>query len=81
MPGWIQSCLSIDSLLLSTLECFYEDSTCFPILIDFIYPVSFYGILPNSLSPLVPLVYDPSVSRFPSNTSISTIAEELMIEQ
>lgn len=81
IPGLIESCLLIDSLLLSTLQCFYEDSYCFPTLINCIYPVSWYVLLPNTTFPVQPLVYDPFVSRFPPNTSMSIIAQELMIEQ
>ena len=81
MPGLIQSCFPIDSLLLSTLQCLYADSYCFVILMYIIFPKYFVPGFSDPLHPIRPLVYDPSMSRFPPNSSISTIIQELMIEQ
>lgn len=82
VSGWIQGCLTIDSLQLSTLECFYVDSDCFPLLLSYVLKMSdlFTALQTPSLR-LQPLVYDSAVSRFPPKTSISTVIQELMVEQ
>lgn len=80
VSGWIQRCTHIDSLLHSTLECFYEDSVCFPFILrhlgkryeDFDSP---------TLYPLEPLTYNPTLTRFPPNTTVSIMLKEIMLEQ
>jgi hypothetical protein len=81
VPGLVEGCSTIDSVLLSTLECFYSDSDC-------IKNITLYFIetLPNPLELLWrflpdPLIYNSTLSRFPPNTLISTIVKEIMIER
>ncbi|UJR18709.1 hypothetical protein I4U23_005616 [Adineta vaga] len=80
VSGWVHRCMHIDSLLLSTFECFYEDSECFPLLLrhlderieEFDSPI---------LRPIDPLINNPTMTRFPPNTTISIMFKEIMIEQ
>ncbi|CAF1134851.1 unnamed protein product [Adineta ricciae] len=82
ISGWIEGCLSSDSLLLSTLECLYENSHCFPFLLSYIKKANTETLsLPTSSFRLRPLTYDPKVNRYPPNTSISMIVNELMLEK
>ncbi|CAF1486126.1 unnamed protein product, partial [Adineta steineri] len=79
-PGLIDACYTIDFLLLSTLQCFYTDSDCMNQLLYYInktYPSSVKD--PNVYAH--PLIYNQTSTRFPPNTSISSIVEEMMIEQ
>ncbi|UJR19841.1 hypothetical protein I4U23_022974 [Adineta vaga] len=78
IPGFVVSCLSVDSFLLSTLECIYNAS-CFQMLLDG-YPL---GLLDISINPRVANVtlLDPTVkSRFPPNTTMDDIVRQLFIE-
>ncbi|CAF1437934.1 unnamed protein product [Adineta steineri] len=78
--GLIEGCFVFDSLLLSSLECFYSNSFCYRLLMstaidavlgrDDYYP--WYAIRP--------LVYD-STSCYPPTSSIKTILQNSMIEQ
>ena len=74
-------CSLTDSLLLSTLECLYSNSTCFPILIRYIKQRYFY----NSENPVWfdvdPLLDNPSQSSYSPNTSVETIVKEMMIDR
>ncbi|CAF4033211.1 unnamed protein product [Adineta steineri] len=79
-PGLIDACYTIDFLLLSTLQCFYTDSDCMNQLFYYInktYPSSVND--PNVYAH--PLIYNQTSTRFPPNTSVSSIVEEMMIEQ
>ncbi|UJR17510.1 hypothetical protein I4U23_004405 [Adineta vaga] len=80
IPGMIKGCFVTDSLLLSTLECFYSNVTCFPMLMKYIEE----KYEQNSPDPLRidihPLIYNESSSRFPPNTSISSIVKQMLIE-
>ena len=81
IPNWIQSCSSLDSILFSTFECLY-DPDFFPVLLyitDYSFPSQI--VTPSSPDDVHTLTYDPKVSNFPPNTSISIILKELMIEQ
>ncbi|CAF4013013.1 unnamed protein product [Adineta steineri] len=80
ITGLIEGCFVFDSLLLSTLECFYSDSFCYRLLMSkVIYAVLGRGDYYPWYA-IRPLVYDPT-SRYPSNSSIKTILQNLMIEQ
>ncbi|CAF1425963.1 unnamed protein product, partial [Adineta steineri] len=81
VPGWIRGCLPVDSLLLSTLQCLYVDSDCFPFLLS--YTTKVFDLVGRNQSSLVihPMVYNPTMSHFPPNTSVSTMFREMMIEQ
>ena len=80
VPGMTTGCFTIDSLLLSTLECFYLDS-CLSNLY-FIINATFdvfntdFTWFQSRL-----LVYDQESSRFPPNTTLLVIARAIMIEQ
>jgi hypothetical protein len=81
VPGWVMTCSLTDSLLLSTLECLYSNSTCFPILISYIKQRYFYNVENPSWFDVRPLLDDPLQSHFSPNTSIETIVQEMMIDQ
>ena len=75
LPGLFTGCFSIDSLSLSTLECFYPDSGCLPILLYHIQGPK------SDSSNVQALVYEPDTHRFPPNTSLATIFNELMVDK
>ncbi|CAF1652155.1 unnamed protein product [Adineta ricciae] len=77
--GSIEGCSTLDSVLLSTLECYYLPS-CLSILYKYINYTR--RIIDTGLPYLdvKPLVDDPTSSRFPPNTSLTIIIKELMIE-
>ena len=80
IPGLIEGCFAFDSLLLSTLECFYSDSFCYRLVISKVIEAI---IIAQTYAPsyaMRPLIYDPT-SRYPRNSSIETILQNLMIEQ
>ncbi|CAF0945400.1 unnamed protein product [Adineta steineri] len=79
VPGYIAGCFMLDSLQLSTLECFY-DETC---LLIYYYYIIWTRLLYNiyDWSAVHPLVYDNTSSRFPPETSLSVIVREMMVEQ
>ena len=81
VPGFIEGCFAIDSLLLSSLECFFSHSDCLPVLIDYIQEMYFRNADDPSWFDVRPLVYDANFSRFPPKTSISMIVKNMMIEQ
>ena len=73
-------CFIFDSLLLSTLECYYLDS-CLIMYYSYINQ-SFrtFFVEPPLFRPRT-LTYDPTRSRFPPDTSLSVIVKELMVEE
>ena len=81
LQGLFSGCSPIDSLLLSTLECFYSDTDCPTILSK--YLLENYAVDDEDLSSfqVYPLVYDSTLSRFPPNTSIGMIVQDIMIER
>ncbi|CAF1529865.1 unnamed protein product [Adineta ricciae] len=82
LSGWIESCLSYTSVFLSTLECLYIESDCFPLLMSFLAKAYTDTLSrPSSLFQIQPLVYNSTTSRYPPNTSILTIVKELMLEK
>lgn len=81
IPGQIRGCFVTDSLMLSTLECFYFNSTCFPVVMKHIRNAYEQNALNPSWTDVHPLVYDETSSRFPPNTSVSSILEALLIER
>ena len=81
VPGLTEGCFFMDSLLLSTLECFYSDSDCLPIIIDYIQRAYFQYTEYPSWFDVRPLVYDSRLSRFAPNTSIAMIVKNIMVEQ
>ena len=81
VPGMIEGCFVIDSLMLSTLECFYSHLNCLPIINSYIEETYHrYVDFPQWID-VRPLFYDPMFNQFPPNTSIRTIVKEMMIEK
>ncbi len=78
IPGLVVNCLPVESLRLSSLECFYNAS-CIQMLIEWhSFGVSNLTIDPR-VTNVIPL--DPMVnSRFSPNTTLSTISAQLFIE-
>ncbi|CAF0945271.1 unnamed protein product [Adineta steineri] len=81
IPGWIVGCSSIDTILFSTFECFYSDSDCFLILMNYIRERYRWNAEDFLWFDARPLKYNSSLSHFPPKTLISSIVEDLMIEQ
>ncbi|CAF1219602.1 unnamed protein product [Adineta ricciae] len=81
LVGLVRGCLHIDSLLISTLQCFYVSSRCFPTFLAFSKPMH-AGImqLESSSLRIQPMAYDPTVHPFSPNPSVLTIVKKLMIE-
>ncbi|CAF3965240.1 unnamed protein product, partial [Adineta steineri] len=78
--GSMQSCYVVDSVLLSTLECYYLHS-CVSILYKYINKsISIYDTSISYFDVNI-LVNDSASSRFPPNTSLSTIVKALLIEE
>ena len=92
IPGAVVACSEIDSLLLSTLECFYSDSVCYPTAKSYLRQAYMWNTnLPQQLPKVFgnksiwldakPLVYNSSLTTFDRNSSISTIIKNLLIEK
>ncbi|CAF1152034.1 unnamed protein product [Adineta steineri] len=82
MLGMVAGCFTIDSFLLSTLECFYSNF-CLSILYYYMnntiqHPDIDFGV---SLIDVSPLVYEPLMSLFPPNTTLRSIVQQMMVEQ
>ncbi|CAF1042277.1 unnamed protein product [Adineta steineri] len=80
IPGMIQGCFIIDTLLLSSLECYYLHS-CLSILYNVVNSTIIEYDYDIDWSPTNPLIYNSSSSRFPPNTSLSLIINDMLIEQ
>ena len=83
IPGYVVGCSSFDSLLLSTLECFYLDSECFSIVLNYIEKIYIWNVEDEDSQwfNVRPLIYNSNSSHFPPETSISEIVKNVMIEQ
>lgn len=81
VPGSIAGCSTITSLLLSELQCFYSNADCFSVIMNYIQESYFQNIEYPSWFDVHPLVYDPMLSRYPPNTSISTVVKQMMVEK
>ena len=81
IEGSIDGCFALDSFLLSTLQCFYSNSDCLSIVMNYLNQTYFH--LTTNISWFTPksLIYDPLTTRFPPNSSLSIITKEMMIEQ
>ena len=79
IPGLFISCLSMDSVLISSLECFYNAS-CIQMLCDWLlFDFPNLTINTSTAANITPL--DSSVnSRFPVNMTVDEIASQLFIE-
>lgn len=81
VPGAIAGCSTFTSLLFSDLQCFYSNLSCYPILMNYIRNAYFQNIEFPSWFDAQPLIYDPMLSHYPPNTSISIIVKQMMIER
>ncbi|CAF4116566.1 unnamed protein product, partial [Adineta steineri] len=79
-PGLINACYTIDFVLLSTLQCFYTNSDCMNQLLHYINK-NYSSLVNDSNLYAHALIYNQTSTRFPPNTSVSSIVEEMMIEQ
>ncbi|CAF4179203.1 unnamed protein product [Adineta steineri] len=73
IPSFYIGCLPIESVLQSTLECFYDNNICLEIILSYYANFSFF-INITGLNAL-------QSSRFPLNATIETLAYELFVEQ
>ncbi|CAF1215744.1 unnamed protein product [Adineta ricciae] len=79
--GIVQGCSTINSVMLSTFECYYNHSGCLSSLLNY-SKKTYIGMVENpSRFSVSPLIYHSETSRFPPNTSISRIIDEIMVEQ
>ncbi|CAF0953174.1 unnamed protein product [Adineta ricciae] len=81
VPGLARSCFTFSSLMFSQLLCLYADSDCFSILLSYIKSSYYQSVLNPAWFDPRPLVYDPAESRFPPNTTISSIVQQIMVEK
>ncbi|CAF0984316.1 unnamed protein product [Adineta steineri] len=72
VPGFYFGCQLVDSLLQSTLECFYDNQDCMRIIIDF-YNVSTFGNVTRLNSSF-------TGSRFAINSTIESLVSQMFIE-
>ena len=78
VPGMVLGCLPVDSVLSSTLECFYNQ-TCVQMLIDLRTVDIGDKFLPFTLNITA---LDPSVpSRFSPKTPLNMIVSQLLVEE
>ena len=80
IPGSVVGCFTMDSLLLSTLECYYSD-----VCLSAQYQVinQSFSLFPvgSTWFKAQPLIYDAESSRFPPDTVLSVVVKEIMIEK
>ncbi|CAF1200612.1 unnamed protein product [Adineta ricciae] len=81
LPGMVRACFVIESVFLSTLECFYMNSSCFPLLMKYIREKYEQNALNPAWIDIQPLVYHEESSRFPPKMPISFVMKEMMIEK
>ncbi|CAF0872610.1 unnamed protein product [Adineta steineri] len=72
IPEFYYACQPVESLLQSTLKCFYDDQDCLSIIINF-YNVS-------SFNNFTRLNSSSHASRFMRNSTISSLLSEMFIE-
>lgn len=80
-PGLVRGCYMIDTLRLSTLECFYDAADCFRKVLKAVNrSVTF---LQGSMAEIdvQPLVYEETPIQFSPKTPISVIIDSMMIER
>ncbi|CAF3912120.1 unnamed protein product [Adineta steineri] len=72
VPGFYYGCQLVDSLLQSTLECFYDNQDCLDIIINF-YNVSTFGNVTRLNSSFIG-------SRFAINSTVESLVSQMFIE-
>jgi hypothetical protein len=80
-PGLITGCSLSESVLLSTLECYYSHSDCFGILMSSAQESYLFFVENPRWFDARPLIHKPAVDRFPPNTPVSTIVKSMMLER
>ena len=81
VPYSITGCSRFSSLLLSQFECLYVNSNCFQTLMNYTQDTYIRNVeYPSWFDPHA-LVYDPTSSRYPPDTSISEIIKEIMLDR
>ena len=81
IPGSFVACSEINSLFVSTFECFYSDSDCLLILMNLIKAAYIWNTENPFWYDVKPLVYNSTSNNFDRNSSVLTIVQNLMIEQ
>ena len=80
-PGLIQGCYMIDTLRLSTLECFYADTVCFGNVLRAVnVSLSHFHMNLSQLN-IRPLLQNEVLTHFPPQTPLSLIIDQMMIER
>lgn len=79
-PGLIGACHLIDSVLLSTLEAFFTNSTYIDEMVTFLAINSYQSLHTLNLT-IHPLVDDPTYTRFPPKTLVARIVRDMFVEQ
>jgi len=81
VPGLIEGCSTIDSLLLSNFQCLYSHSDCFSRLKLSLKSAYVMQTVNPSWFDVRPLVSNPQLTRFFPNTSMGDILKNIMIEK
>lgn len=81
VDGSFVGCSNINSLLLSTFECLYSNSACFPILMNYVKQTYNWQVEYPPWFDVHPLVYNSTLTRFHPNSSMSMMVKEIMIEE
>ena len=79
--GLVSGCSVLDSLMLSTFECYYNNSNCLSILMKYSKDTYIQNVEYPKWFNIRSLIYDSKTSRFLPNTTIAKIINEIMIEQ
>lgn len=81
LPGIVSSCYLIDSVLYSTLECFYSNSNCTSIILKYISKNNYrYNDYPQWID-IAPLHFNSTKNRFPPHSSIESLLKEMLVEE
>ena len=80
VPGMIKGCYDIDTVLLSTLECYYS-SLCLSVIYALINETLFHHVTDSLWFRVKPLTYERNSSRFLPNTTLSIIIRDMLIEK
>ena len=81
IPGSIVGCSTMNSLLLSTMECFYSNSLCFSFVTNYTKETYIWKIEYPSWSDVRPLIHNSTLTHLDQNASILTLVKKMMIEE